>query len=144
VFLGPNAPIGHGSVIPIVEHAAKYIINVMKKMQVQGIRSIAPSRAAVRDFNVHVTEYMKRTAWSTPCRSWFKNSKINGPVVALHPGSRIHWFHMLDEPRYEDFEFTYETKNRFQYLGNGFSSRESDGLDTAWCFDDPESGYKNY
>ncbi|KAI9870993.1 MAG: hypothetical protein M1830_003547, partial [Pleopsidium flavum] len=33
MFLGPNAPIGHGSVLPIVEHSAKYMINMMKKMQ---------------------------------------------------------------------------------------------------------------
>ena len=143
MFLGPNAPIGHGSVLPIVEHAAKYIINVMKKMQVQGIITIAPTHAAVRDFNIHTTEYMKRTAWSTPCRSWFKNGKTDGPVVALHPGSRIHWFHMLEEPRYEDFEYTY-SNNRFQYLGNGFSTKEAPGLDTTYYFDDPEKGYKSY
>ncbi|KIW30173.1 uncharacterized protein PV07_05935 [Cladophialophora immunda] len=144
MFLGPNAPIGHGSVLPIVEHAAKYIINVLRKAQTQGIKNLSPSAAAVRDFNDHVTEYMTRTAWSTGCRSWFKNGKIDGPVVALHPGSRIHWFHMLDHPRLEDFEIEYSSPNRFAYLGNGFSTREGPGLDTAYYFDDPEHGFEEY
>jgi hypothetical protein len=144
VYLGPNAPIGHGSVLPILEHATKYMINVMKKVQSQGIKSISPKPAAVRDFNIHVPKFLTRTAWATNCRSWFKNGTIDGPIVALHPGSRIHWFHMLDDPRYEDFDFTYFTENRFQYLGNGFSTKEAPENDIAWYFDDPEEGYRSY
>lgn len=144
MFLGPNAPIGHGSVLPIVEHAAKYMINMLKKVQTQGIRTLTPLPRAVRDFNDHVTQFMTRTAWSTGCRSWFKNGKIDGPVVALHPGSRIHWFHMLDRPRYEDFEIEYSSPNRFAYLGNGFSMREESGRDTSYYFDEPERGFEEY
>lgn len=51
---------------------------------------------------------------------------------------------MLDDPRYEDYEFTYQTENRFQYLGNGFSTKEAEGRDIAWYFDDPEEGYRAY
>lgn len=105
VFLGPNAPIGHGSVLPIVEHSAKYIIRMLHKCQMQGIKSVDAKVEAVKDFEEHIETFMPRTAWSTHCRSWFKNGKIDGPVVALHPGSRIHWFHMLEEPRYEDFNW---------------------------------------
>jgi hypothetical protein len=120
------------------------MINVMKKVQSQGIKSIAPKSAAVKDFNTHIPIFMERTAWATNCRSWFKNGTIDGPIVALHPGSRIHWFHMLDDPRYEDYEFTYPTENRFQYLGNGFSTKEAKGRDIAWYFDDSEEGYRAY
>ncbi|KAJ0383198.1 hypothetical protein COL922a_010977 [Colletotrichum nupharicola] len=62
VFLGPNAPVGHGSVLPIIEHATKYIINMMKKIQSQNIKAVSPSAKAVDDFNQHITEFMKRTA----------------------------------------------------------------------------------
>lgn len=144
VFLGPNAPVGHGSVLPIIEHTTKYIINMMKKMQTQGIKAVQPSAAAINEYNTHVHEYLKRTAWATPCRSWFKNGTIDGPIVALHPGSRIHWFHMLDSIRYEDWEYTYFTDNRFQYLGNGFSIKEGPGKDTTWYFETPEEGYNDY
>ncbi|KAI9818370.1 MAG: hypothetical protein M1827_000428 [Pycnora praestabilis] len=144
MFLGPNAPIGHGSVIPIIEHATKYMINFMKRLQTQSIKSITPLPRAISDFNAHTTTFMSRTAWSTNCRSWFKNGKIDGPIVALHPGSRIHWFHMLRDVRYEDWEYTYWTDNRFQYLGNGFSTWEGEGMDTTFYFDQPEEGYLDY
>ncbi|KAG8428476.1 hypothetical protein J3459_003898 [Metarhizium acridum] len=143
MFFGPNAPIGHGSVLPIVEHAAKYIIQILHKCQTEGIQSIAPKQEAVADFAEHIDIFMKRTAWSTHCRSWFKNGKVDGPIVALHPGSRLHWFHMLEKPRFEDFNWQTFGRNRFAYLGNGFSTKENPGSDTTYYFDSPLEGYRN-
>ena len=42
---------------------------------------------------------------------------------------------MLENPRYEDFELTYRSKNRFQYMGNGFTLEEVDGRDLSWYLD---------
>jgi hypothetical protein len=141
VYLGPNAPVGHGSLLPIIEHATKYIIRMIYKIQTQNIKSVTPSPAAIKDFVEHTEHYMKRTAWVTNCRSWFKNGKVDGPVVALHPGSRIHWFHMLAEPRYEDYQWETFNKNRFSYLGNGFSILEADGRDLTFYMNDPGEGF---
>ncbi|KAJ9664515.1 hypothetical protein H2198_000166 [Neophaeococcomyces mojaviensis] len=143
VFLGPNSPIGHGSVIPIVEHTAKYIIRMLHKCQTQDIKTVTVTQAAVDDFDEHTQIFMKRTAWSTHCRSWFKNGKVDGPIVALHPGSRIHWFHMLEEPRFEDYIWEGYGRNRFSYLGNGFSVKEAEGRDSTYYFDDPDEGYES-
>ncbi|KID76808.1 Flavin monooxygenase-like protein, partial [Metarhizium brunneum ARSEF 3297] len=124
------------------KHAAKYIIQILHKCQTEGIKSVAPKQEAVADFSEHIDIFMKRTAWSTHCRSWFKNGKVDGPVVALHPGSRIHWFHMLEKPRFEDFDWQTFGKNRFAYLGNGFSTKENPGRDTPYYFDNPYEGYR--
>lgn len=107
------------------------------KAQSESIKSFVPQEAAVQDFAEHVDKFMPRTAWSGTCSSWFKNGKITGPVTALHPGSRIHWFHMLEQPRFEDYHWEYLTSNRFQYLGNGFSTKEEDGVDDTWYLDKP-------
>jgi len=65
--------------------------------------------------------------------------------MALHPGSRIHWFHMMTQPRYEDWEWTkLNPLNRFAYLGNGFSVREDAGKDLTWYFDNPDEGYEGF
>lgn len=127
-FLGPNAPIGHGSVFTLSEHIAKYITRVISKCQKDGIKAIAPSEEAVQDYSEHIAAFMPRTAWGSAGRSWFKGGKEEGPVVALHPGSRIHFFHMLEQFRGEDWEYVYDntSHNRFSYLGNGFSARELD------------------
>ncbi|KAJ5417386.1 uncharacterized protein N7487_000936 [Penicillium crustosum] len=138
-FLGPNAPIGHGSVLTITEHVAKYIVRLIRKCQEEGIKSVCPKQDAVDDLNEHIAVFMPRTAWAGSCRSWFKNGETNGPVTALHPGSRIHWFHMLQNFRGEDYEYTRWTANRFQYLGNGTSTLEDPGMNSTWYLDEPDS-----
>jgi hypothetical protein len=50
-FLGPNCPIGHGSVITITEHMAKYIVSAILKCQTEGITSLAPSHEALNAYS---------------------------------------------------------------------------------------------
>ncbi|KAH6650113.1 hypothetical protein F5144DRAFT_597601 [Chaetomium tenue] len=150
-FLGPNAPIGHGSVFTLSEHIAKYIVRAIHKCQTEGIQALAPSQAAVDDYFAHISAFMPRTAWgASGSRSWFRDGRVDGPVTALHPGSRVHFLHMLEGFRGEDWEFVYLGAeaggkggggNRFAYLGNGFSRRELDPEgDTAWYLD--EEGFR--
>ncbi|CAK7223478.1 hypothetical protein SCUCBS95973_005193 [Sporothrix curviconia] len=146
-FLGPNAPIGHGSVFTLAEHIATYIAGVIRKCQTEGIKAIVPSQAAVNDYSEHIRAFMPRTAWASSCSSWYKSGR-DGTVTALHPGSRTHFFHMLETFRGEDYEYVYEGdgggggrasshRNRFRYLGNGFSTRELDPEgDPTWYLDD--------
>ncbi len=140
VFLGPNGPIGHGSVFTIAEYLAKYITRIIRKCQNESIKAIAPSHAVVEDLYEHIDKFMPRTAWTGNCRSWFKDGKVDGPVIAVHPGSRIHFFHMLEQFRGEDWEYVYEKANRFWYLGNGFSTKElDDGGDKTWYLNAPDA-----
>jgi hypothetical protein len=136
--MGPNAPIGHGSVFTLSEHIARYIARAIRKCQTEGIKALAPTRAAVDDYYEHIAAFMPRTAWAAPCRSWFKAGRADGPVTALHPGGRVHFFHMLEGFRGEDFEYVHEHgRNRFGYLGNGFSTRElEEGEDETWYLDE--------
>ncbi|KAI1334768.1 hypothetical protein F5Y15DRAFT_280124 [Xylariaceae sp. FL0016] len=134
-FLGPNGPIGHGSVFTLSEHIARYIARAIRKCQTENIKALVPSAEAVDDYAAHVAAFMPRTAWAAPCRSWFKGGREEGPVTALHPGSRIHFFHMLEGFRGEDWEYVYDSRrgNRFAYLGNGFSTKELDpNVDELW------------
>ncbi|KAJ2900297.1 uncharacterized protein MKZ38_002515 [Zalerion maritima] len=145
-ILGPNAPIAHGSVFTLAEHIAKYIASTVQKCQTQSIKSLSPSAAAVEDYFEHITKFMPRTTWSSGCNSWFKNDTADGPVVATHPGSRIHFFQMLREFRGEDWVYDYEEEargNRFAWLGNGFASLElEEGKDSTWYLyeDEDEDG----
>lgn len=135
VFMGPNAPIGHGSVLSIAEQVARYIVRMLTKCQVEGIKTVVPKADAVREFAEHAHTFLPRTIWAGSCRSWYKNGTVDGPITALHPGSRIHWFHMMEIFRPEDYEYEYYDKsNRFQFLGNGFSVRE-DGDNPTWYLD---------
>lgn len=144
MFLGPNAPISHGSVFTITEYVAKYIMQLITKAQVEGIKTIDVKQRAVDDFASHLEKFMPRTAWAGRCRSWFKRGTVDGPVTGIHPGSRVHWFHMMERPKFEDYKYEYDTGNRFQYLGNGFSTREGEGGDNTWYLDEVEPRFLYY
>lgn len=144
VFMGPNSPVGHGSAMPIIEHTTNYILKFLYKAQTENVKSFVQRVRAIKDFTAHADEFLKRTAWSTPCRSWFKNGTLDGPITALHPGCRIHWFHMMSNPRWEDWVWESWNNNLFAYLGNGFSTREAVGKDLTWYFDEPDKGYEGF
>jgi hypothetical protein len=57
----------------------------------------------------------------------------------MWPGSRIVYFELLKEPRYEDYKITYQSRNPFEFLGNGFSTREYDGRDLSYYLGTEES-----
>lgn len=82
-------------------------MKIISKMQVEPIRAICPKASVVKEFNEHRNSQLATTAWSANCSSWFKNGTVDGPVTAVHPGSRLHFFEMLAEPRYEDMDIEY-------------------------------------
>ncbi|KAJ6143406.1 monooxygenase [Penicillium samsonianum] len=138
LLAGPNCPSSHSSILPIMEWYTRYIFQMIEKMQTENIKSFEVKEDAVKDLYDHTHELMKRLVWSSPCRSWFKNGKIHGPVTAIYPGSRLHFFEMLKNVRWEDYKLEYKGANRFQFMGNGFTHCESsvEG-DPVWYFDDP-------
>ncbi|KAK5989781.1 FAD-binding monooxygenase moxY [Cladobotryum mycophilum] len=138
LFIGPNGPASHSSVLPILEWHTRYLFQMINKLQRENIRSFTPKAECVQDFSQHTHTLMKRLVWSAACRSWFKNGKTHGPVTAIWPGSRLHYFEALKDPRYEDFDIVYRSKNRFQFMGNGYTEEEvrPDG-NPVWYFDDP-------
>ncbi|KAL2788219.1 hypothetical protein BJX66DRAFT_352888 [Aspergillus keveii] len=134
-FIGPNGPASHGSILPVIEWPTRYMFKVISHMQRTSIRSLAPKAEAIHESYIHTHELLKRTAWSSACSSWFKNGKKHGPVTAIWPGSRLHWFEALKEPRFEDFEIEY-AGNRFSYLGSGYTFMELDqSANPVWYFD---------
>lgn len=106
-------------------------MQMLKKMSEEEISSFAPKVEAVNDFALHRSKFLPRTAWTSPCRSWFKQGTVDQEPM-MWPGSRIQFFETIATPRWEDFELKYTTSNRFGYFGNGFAARESDGRDLTW------------
>jgi hypothetical protein len=91
-----------------------------------------PDLQAQNEFNEHRDAQLATTVWSDSCSSWFKGGKPDGKIVALHPGSRTHFMTLLKNPRMQDYHFEYEG-NRFAFCGNGFTTRETEEQDLAWC-----------
>ncbi|KAJ7063538.1 FAD/NAD-P-binding domain-containing protein [Mycena amicta] len=134
-YYGPLGPTAHGSGAPVIHSYTGAFLKIVRKMQVENILSITIKDKAADDYNEHQELYVKRTAWVGPCASWFKPR--NGPDTTpmLFPGSRILFFELLTNLRWEDWEYEYGyAGNRFGHLGNGFTSRDSDGRDTTFYY----------
>jgi len=125
MFSGPFTPVAQGSLLPILTLLSKHFIQVIRKMRKQHIRRISPKQSAIKDFMEHAHLYLKRTCWADPCSSWFKQGKVNGPVV-MWPASRLVYFDLMETPQWEDYEIEYWSGNRWGWLGNGFSTLEFD------------------
>ncbi|PGH19126.1 hypothetical protein AJ80_04204 [Polytolypa hystricis UAMH7299] len=131
-FLGPNCPIGNGPLLSAIEVQADYMLNLVNRWQTENWAMFSPKEEAVRDFIAYKDEYMKKTIWVEPCRSWYKNNTAEGKVTALWPGSSLHYIEAMKDVRYEDWDIKYDG-NRFAWLGNGYSQTELDKLaDTGY------------
>ncbi|KAL2013171.1 hypothetical protein VTN00DRAFT_696 [Thermoascus crustaceus] len=95
--------------------------------QKEGIEAYDVKQAACDDFLTHIQHFMPRTAWAANCRSWFKNGRFTGPVLAIHPGSRIHRFHALERPKFEGFRL---------HISGG----ESVPVSREWVLDEGDRG----
>ncbi|MCJ1297802.1 hypothetical protein MMC08_000590 [Hypocenomyce scalaris] len=121
MFLGPNSPVGNG---PVLIAQADYMCKIIKRIQLENIKSVQVKMEAVDDFITYKDKFMKSTVWEQDCRSWYKGNTIGNKVTALWAGSTLHYKECLEEVRYED----YNVKcwgNRFDYFGNGLSRIET-------------------
>ncbi|KAK4699145.1 hypothetical protein P7C70_g7120, partial [Phenoliferia sp. Uapishka_3] len=131
-IMGPFAPYGHGSVLPMTEHFARHVVQMMEKMVIERVVTWEPKQSAVDDWTEHRRAFLPRTAWSGNCSSWFKQGiRVEGDVM-MWPGSRLHFFEVMNKVRWEDYELTTTSANRFEYMANGFAQREFDGRDLSW------------
>ena len=87
---------------------------------------------ATADYNEHVQNYLQRTVWVGNCRSWYKRGTVDGKVIAIYSGTSFHYTEALRQPRWEDYKMEItpsglgeKSRNRFAYLGNGFTKRET-------------------
>jgi hypothetical protein len=124
IFLGPNCPIGNGPVLSAVEAQADWICKMIDRYQISNLSQFAPKEEAIRDFIEYKDWFMKGTVWNDACRSWYKSGP-NGPILALWPGSTLHYIEFMRDVRFDDFDMKY-AGNRFCFLGNGYSQTELD------------------
>jgi hydroxyversicolorone monooxygenase len=127
-FIGPTWPVENGSVMGPLSYVGNYAVKMIKKMQNEFIKSITPKQEITDLFNEHTQEFIKQTVWSGNCRAWYKSKctlftvtsnlhpnfttdNETGRVNAVFPGSSLHYCQVIEEPRYEDYNITYQNKH---------------------------------
>ncbi|ETI19940.1 hypothetical protein G647_08955 [Cladophialophora carrionii CBS 160.54] len=133
MFTGPNALIGHGSLMESLGWSAEYMIKWMRKIASEDINAVVPKQSVVDDFIVYSDQIHQILTWTGACRSWYKNNTIDGRVTATFAGSALLFKRLIQDLRPEDFDIEPRTKNRFRFLGNGFLQYElQKANDLAW------------
>lgn len=110
LFGGPTWPVMNGSALGPILAVANYTIQVIQKLQIENIRSLVPRQDITDKFNSHVQTFTKKSVWKEDCRSWYKNNDT-GKVLAVWPGSSLHYMQTISMPRYEDYHITYHHEN---------------------------------
>lgn len=133
-FTGPNATVGHGSLIFSLDWSAEWMIRWMQKMAYEDIASVAPKQDVVDEFVRYGDQIHKTLTWTGGCRSWYKANRVNGRVTATFAGSAILYEKLVNgRLRPEDFEIKYRSANRWKFLGNGFTGYElQEGNDLSY------------
>ncbi|KIV88653.1 hypothetical protein PV10_08317 [Exophiala mesophila] len=133
MFTGPNALIGHGSLMESLGWSADYMIKWIRKIASEDIKAVVPKQSVVDDFIVYSDQIHLTLTWTGACRSWYKNNTIDGRVTATFAGSALLFKRLIQDLRPEDFDIEPRNKNRFRFLGNGFLQYElQKGNDLAW------------
>lgn len=133
LFTGPNATVGHGSLMATLSWVAQYISLWLAKISTEDIKYVSPSAAATEEFNTYGDEIMERLIWSGECRSWYKNNRVDGRVTAIWQGSAMGFREVVEGLRPEDWEIVYRTANRWRWMGNGRTKIEgTPGADLAF------------
>ncbi|KAH0432695.1 4-hydroxyacetophenone monooxygenase [Colletotrichum camelliae] len=124
--LGPNATGPAGTLCHAVENQLTYVAKLLRKAATQGIRSMAPTVEATRDFRAYTEAFFPRTVMSESCSSWYNGGIKGGRIHGLWPGSAAHVDLVRKDPRWEDFSYTYNNPqgNRFGWLGNGWTKKD--------------------
>ena len=133
-FTGPNATVGHGSLIFSLDWSAEWMIKWIQKMAYEDIASITPKQDVVDEFVRYGDHIHKTLTWTGSCRSWYKANRIDGRVTATFAGSAILYEKLVNgRLRPEDFEIRYRSANRWRFLGNGFTEYElTEGNDLSY------------
>jgi hypothetical protein len=85
-------------------------------------------RKAVKAYVAHCEKYFNETVYSDQCRTWMRGCK-NYPdrVIAIYPGSYLHFRKVLGNPRWEDFDYKMvDESDIFAFFGNGMTEQDMD------------------
>lgn len=133
-------PLPQGNFYQSAEAFTRYIVKAIDKMQLDRIMSITPKDIAVDQFVRHANSYLKRTAVTGTCVSWYKGNEYASPP-SLWPGARSQFLRTLETPRFEDYDIVYENpEDRFGFMANGWTlvdDAEDEG-DKTWYMGKPK------
>jgi hypothetical protein len=140
---GPNGIVTTGTFLPVLEYAVTFIMSCIDKMQRERIASMTPKLKAVKAYSRQAQRYFQETVYSDQCRTWMRGCKTDPDrIIAIYPGSYLHFRKVLGNPRWEDFDHEMmDEEETFAFFGNGMTEQDMDMKGNFAPYMDIESEY---
>jgi len=101
IVTGPNTGIGHTSALFIIESQMNYIVDCIRTLKRNNLRSIEVQPAAEQRYTAMIHREMQRTVWkSGGCHSWYQSK--SGHVIAMFPGFSFTYHYLTRRLRLAD------------------------------------------
>lgn len=86
ILMGPNTGLGHNSMVYMIESQITYVLDAMKTMQKENIRSVDVLPTAQATYNKTLQSKTSNSVWNSGgCQSWYLHP-VSGKNVTLWPG----------------------------------------------------------
>ncbi len=103
IMTGPNTGIGHTSLIHLIESQANYVMDGLKYIKKNGVKSFEVKEEAQNKFNEGLTKKMENTVWlKGGCESWYKDEF--GRVPTLWPDFTFNFRKMTKHFDYKNYK----------------------------------------
>jgi cation diffusion facilitator CzcD-associated flavoprotein CzcO len=83
-LMGPNTGPGHTSVLVYTEAQIAYVLQAIRRIRAEGLRSVEVREAVQDRYNRGLQRRMPHTSWLSGCHSWYLGA--DGANHALYPG----------------------------------------------------------
>jgi cation diffusion facilitator CzcD-associated flavoprotein CzcO len=99
---GPTGPVGNFSLIDIAEAQWGYIDQLLDELRLGTCRAIAPTHAAMADYDQRRVAAARKTIFATGCRSWYLDGE---GVPSTWPWGYSAFFAAMARPEPKAFEY---------------------------------------
>ena len=105
ILMGPNTGPGHTSVLVYTEAQMGYILQALKMMIGDDVKTLAVRKAVQDRYNEGLQRRMKHTVWSSGCNSWYLTD--DGKNHTLYPGFASEYRARVRKFRARDYDVSY-------------------------------------
>lgn len=107
-LVGPNAGLGHNSIIFMIEAQVDYILRCLDALRAKGADYMHVKMDVQRTFNDKLQQCFRNTVWTQGgCASWYQQA--DGQNFALWPKSTWRFWLETRQARPSDYEYGYVT-----------------------------------
>ena len=71
---GPNTNLGHNSIVLMIEHQVRYIVQCLEAMRERDLLWLDVTPEAMTAFNTELQQRLSTTVWAANCGSWYKTA----------------------------------------------------------------------